>query len=95
MFDFSKLVVCCHCLLQHASYFEILAKTMALGILRPGCFRSFHKACSTFFSCVALFFDMVGSCLYSVVTLLLLQNTLAQQISWKQNILQNPVNSML
>lgn len=41
-----------------------------LGMLSPGCFRSFHTVCSTFFSCAALFFDMLGSCLYSVVTLL-------------------------
>ena len=49
---------------QHTSFFKMLAKTMAFGMLRPGCFRSFHTACSTFSSCVARFFDMLGSCLY-------------------------------
>jgi hypothetical protein len=50
------------------SYFENLAKTMALEVLRPGCFTSFRTACSTFFWCMTLFFDMLGSCQYSVET---------------------------
>ena len=41
-----------------------------LGDAEAGCFRSFHTACSTFFSCAALFFDMLRSCMYSVGTLL-------------------------
>ena len=96
MFNLSKLVVCRHCLLQHASFFEILGKTMMLGMLRPGCFKSFNTACSTFFSCVALFFDMLGSCLYSVVTLLLLQNTLgpANQLEAKYSSKPSKFNAM-
>ena len=43
------------------SFFEKLAKTMASGMLRPGTFRIFRTACSTFFWCAALFFDMLGS----------------------------------
>ena len=46
------------------SFFKKLAKTMALGMLRPGPTRSFHTACSTlFYWYEALFFDMLGSCL--------------------------------
>jgi hypothetical protein len=31
------------------SFFEKLAKTIASGMLRPGAFRIFRTACSTFF----------------------------------------------